>query len=80
MLEHFDELTIEMNKYNAEKKRQKKLAVAAQATTSPDLTVGPTPLASKSAEPDHSANNKKVRVQAMKRVTKKHVEVYVSFD
>lgn len=72
MLEHYDTLIVEMNKYNAEKKRLKRLRIIEKnnaLNTPGDL----------SAE-NCSVRNKKVRVQAMKKVTKKNVEVYVSFD
>jgi hypothetical protein len=78
MIENKDELTAEMNLYNHEKKRRKREA-AARKEQVPDPTeenedeVTVLPVVS-------SSSNRKVRVQAMKRVTKRNVEVYVSFD
>lgn len=60
MLEHYNELAMEMNKYNITTKQNKRL-------TDTDVE-------------SNASTNKKIRVQAMKKVTKKHVEVYVSFD
>lgn len=70
MIEHFDELTNNMNQYNVDKKRQKRVGPAKKDE---DETLRMSPQTSKN-------ENKKVRVQAMKKVTKKNVEVYVSFD
>lgn len=70
MLEHYDGLVSEMNTYNGERKRQKKLATGAPTSTT---AASPTP---KTVEKPA----KKTRIQATKMVTKKNVEVYVSFD
>lgn len=68
MIQHFDDLIVEMNKYNSEQKSLKRMRAAKK-----ELSVEDSKLASGDI-------NKKVRVQAMKKVTKKNVEVYVSFD
>lgn len=75
MIEHRKTLTDEMNKYNKEIKSQKqcggrkKIIPAATPTHTPVIRGIPVAMESR-----------KVRVQATKRVTKKNVEVYVSFD
>jgi hypothetical protein len=73
MLEHYDTLIVEMNKHNAEKKRMKRLKMIEKNNSITTNTM------SDSSE-SCSVRNKKIRVQAMKKVTKKNVEVYVSFD
>lgn len=95
MIEHKDDLTAEMNRYNHDKKRRKKEAAANRAANrstkaiaaprsfseddddeeSEDATVVPLV-----RRPSSASSSRNVRVQAMKRVTKKNVEVYVSFD
>lgn len=88
MIEHKDELTAEMNRYNHDKKRHRKEA-AANRKAARELT--PQRYEDSEDEDDadvavplvrasRSSAGRKVRVQAMKRVTKRNVEVYVSFD
>lgn len=70
MLEHYDTLSVAMNKYNKETKEAKAVKVAKNTGDS-------------KVNSDNKVNetsNKKVRVQAVKRVTMKNVEVFVSFD
>jgi len=80
MIEHKDELCLEMNQYNHEKKKRKKengilskksKSKLCQVSAVDDVRVVPI---------IDNHQNRKVRVQAMKRVTKRNVEVYVSFD
>ena len=80
VIDHRDELTADMNRHNHEKKRRKREEAAAAKRPPTHSESSPTntrviPLISRKA-----SNNRKVRVQAMKRVTKRNVEVYVSFD
>ena len=73
MLENYDKLSVAMNKYNKDSKEAK-----ANAKTKPAKTVtGGAGATSGKVEEDPT---KKVRVQAVKRVTMKNVEVFVSFD
>lgn len=74
MLEHYDELLVEMNKFNADKKRLKRLKDIRKNSSSCSSSAD-------SEEESFSIKNKKVRMQAMKKVTKNNTcEVYVSFD
>jgi hypothetical protein len=81
IIDHRKELIEEMNKYNQDKKKKKGhsdeiSSPAKQATTSTQpLYSIVSAAASTTSQQDH-----KVRVQAIKKVTKKNVEVYVSFD
>jgi len=87
MIENKDDLTAEMNRYNHEKKRRKREAAASstrkkvhdlaeERTHDARSEMNVVPIISSR----RASDNRKVRVQAMKRVTKRNVEVYVSFD
>lgn len=80
MMENKDELSVEMNRHNHEKKQRKKREVSRKAQNpSSRITEGEADLKLLPVVKKPSSN-RKVRVQAMKRVTKRNVEVYVSFD
>lgn len=82
MLEHYDKLCVAMNKYNKDSKEAKANAKTAKTAkgVSNATQVGSTAKVSKAEEPTSEDTTKKVRVQAVKRVTMKNVEVFVSFD
>jgi hypothetical protein len=71
MLEHYDTLAVAMNKYNKDAKVAKTAKIAKGPSTAK---------AAAATDTDATTKNKKVRVQAVKRVTMKNVEVFVSFD
>lgn len=77
MLEHYDKLCVAMNKYNKDSKEAKVNAKAKPAKSV--ATSGPVK-GTRETETDADETTKKVRVQAVKRVTMKNVEVFVSFD
>jgi hypothetical protein len=87
--EHHDELQSEMLKYTREKKREKRAALVAEVTAvaaavtnnknnSPQKRSAA--IEEKIPTKKDGSSARQIRVQAMKRVTMKNVEVYVSFD
>ena len=75
MLEHYDKLSVAMNKYNKESKEAKNNKTKGVTTAAMKAKAKGTEIAETS-----STDTKKVRVHAVKRVTMKNVEVFVSFD
>jgi hypothetical protein len=65
IIDNYDTLAKEMNKYNQEKKQQK---------------LEDNDSSSKKDKRRNNSTKRKVRIKAAKRVTKRNVEVYVSFD
>lgn len=78
MLEHYDKLCVAMNKYNKDSKEAK--ANAKAKPTKSVGTVNSNAKATRNESAEEDTTTKKVRVQAVKRVTMKNVEVFVSFD
>jgi len=77
MIEHRKELIEEMNRHNQSKKK-KKNGVDTESEVGEEESLDEKPTKRLCAVVTHS--QRKVRVQATKKVTKKNVEVYVSFD
>lgn len=79
MLEHYDKLSVAMNKYNKDAKVNKTKGIKPSATKTAIKGTDKTETACEGTESD-AKGTKKVRVHAVKRVTMKNVEVFVSFD
>lgn len=84
VLENFDNLSLEMNKYNQERKKvqknRKQVEEVEQVEQAKQVEQVEGAEEAYPSKNQIEATNRKGRVQAMKKVTKKHVEVYVSFD
>lgn len=81
MIEHRKELIDEMNRYNQDKKKKKDVIVVDDETEAEESIEKPKKTFSLAATTTTTQQQqRKVRVQATKKVTKKNVEVYVSFD
>jgi hypothetical protein len=76
VVENFDHLSAEMTKFNNEKKEQKstqkRLKIQSEQETKKAVK--------KLNTADSDFSDRKIRVHALKKVTKRHAEVFVSFD